>query len=754
MAAAAPVAPPPLTTRTSTAKGHTRLRANHGGEDGRAPPSPGYEPTSPMKQAAAATTTNPSAARPQPRPSRPPTADFLSDKTTAALIRRTLCPQASLDRGRTAPAPIEDLLPPLTSRNDVDLQLYALISIILRESVQNWYGKITPDETFVAEIVQIIAHVTRALEQRLRKVDLESLLFDELPDLLDAHVRSYRIAKHASAARPPLESSLREVYHSLWPLPALSPVPHRKDGVSDQEQNENELAYRQLLVQGVLALLLPTEDLQNECLVAIVGQILSELIIGNLMIAKLSQPWLLWEIFIILTRLGQKQQSSARQQDLEPGSGGKANIPESKRHGSILTSLFWSIMQSLFVMLNIGRLLFSTVALSRSLPPRTSFQSHTPKSTLRPDGKPYAASISSDVYAATPDVPVASFAIWSCLGNLIEVQTRMPWLGGALALLQWGGLSGPGKVANVDGVLDRLMSHCIQTYMLAPDHLPPLLRSIRGALFPNNAPGTSTLTPPSSDEELAALKRRCARAIWGAVPKRVGRLYYGASAWAWLRSPLSISKHGGGQLQQPSAVAAANEMRSDPLQKTNSAFQAEVDPNGTRVDLGLGSGRTQDNDQQQQQHGIAHVGDAVAAGAATAHVTLANNAAAHRRARPTRQQSSISSSATAEATPSPNQPTSNTPGRPTPGMAHPSKKIIDHAGSGRGSAAAAEKEAQEEDPETERAIMEIESGILDLFSDPYCNKHLLYGVLELILVRLMPELTERGVVDLLEERLA
>jgi hypothetical protein len=81
-------------------------------------------------------------------------------------------------------------LPPLTSRNDVDLQLYALIAIILREYVQKWYNKITPDETFVAETVQIIAHCTRALEQRLRKVDLESLLFDEIPDLLDKHVNS------------------------------------------------------------------------------------------------------------------------------------------------------------------------------------------------------------------------------------------------------------------------------------------------------------------------------------------------------------------------------------------------------------------------------------------------------------------------------------------------------------------------------------------------------------------------------------
>jgi hypothetical protein len=79
-------------------------------------------------------------------------------------------------------------LPPLTSRNDVDLQLYAFIAIIIRDYVQTWYGKITPDESFVTEIVQIIAHCTRALEQRLRKLDLEALLFDELPELLGRHV--------------------------------------------------------------------------------------------------------------------------------------------------------------------------------------------------------------------------------------------------------------------------------------------------------------------------------------------------------------------------------------------------------------------------------------------------------------------------------------------------------------------------------------------------------------------------------------
>lgn len=122
-----------------------------------------------------------------PRSTNP--AEFLSDRATSQLIRRVLCPQSAPDRGKATPPPINEILPPLTSRNDVDLQLYAIISIVLRDFVQTWYNKITPDEAFVAEVVQIIAHCTRAMEQRLRQVDMESLLFDELPDLFDKHVQ-------------------------------------------------------------------------------------------------------------------------------------------------------------------------------------------------------------------------------------------------------------------------------------------------------------------------------------------------------------------------------------------------------------------------------------------------------------------------------------------------------------------------------------------------------------------------------------
>lgn len=54
--------------------------------------------------------------------------------------------------------------------------------------------------------------------------------------------------------------------------------------------------------------------------------------------------------------------------------------------------------------------------------------------------------------------------------------------------------------------------------------------------------------------------------------------------------------------------------------------------------------------------------------------------------------------------------------------------------------------------DNEVRVQEVEEA-LDIFGDSYLNKHLLYGVVELILVRLLPELGERGVEELLAERL-
>ncbi|KAK5048842.1 hypothetical protein LTR16_010999, partial [Cryomyces antarcticus] len=158
--------------------------------------------------------------------------------------------------------------------------LYALIAVVAKEFVHGWYSNITPDHTFVDEIVRIIAHCTRALEQRLRKADLEALLLDEIPDAITAHVHAYGVSRQ-SLHPGRFTSDPRLTYHTLRPHPALSPNPVETDPATVLEQQQNEAAWRRLLVEGILAVLLPTEDLENGCLRTLVTEVLSEMVIGN-----------------------------------------------------------------------------------------------------------------------------------------------------------------------------------------------------------------------------------------------------------------------------------------------------------------------------------------------------------------------------------------------------------------------------------------------------------------------------------------
>lgn len=409
--------------------------------------------------------------------------DPTSDKATAAFIRRTLCSHNVLlgngEKGRSTPRPIEDVLPPLTSSNAVDLQLYGVISVIIKEFVQTWYSKITPDQVFVNEVIQIIAHCTRGLEQRLRKVDLESLLLDEIPELLESHLRSFRIAKRQATSYDSLISDPRTIYHTLHPHPALSPVPTDMIPASVVEQRESESAWRQLLVHGVLALLLPTEDLENGCLRALVAEIFAEMILGNGISGKACEGWVLWEG---ITRIAEVLQTDAtKEKDSQSeGSNGEQSLTRLERYGLLphegteaisterldaeqqrprhslasTVGLFWAVVQYAFMAFTAARAVILCIATSSSLPSRyvTSEQSsgqalgqlQMPQTETTTSRRPLGAKR-----------PVVSMALWSCAAQVVELDSRMPWLSGFTSMLHRGALVGPGRVGETDGVLDR-----------------------------------------------------------------------------------------------------------------------------------------------------------------------------------------------------------------------------------------------------------------------------------------------------------
>ncbi|EAS32895.3 PXA domain-containing protein [Coccidioides immitis RS] len=354
--------------------------------------------------------------------------DFTSERATRALILRVLCAQVpghgSEQRDRGTPRPLEEILPPLTSSNEVDLQLYALIAIIMKEFVYLWYSKITPDHSFTEEIIQVIAHCTRALEQRLRQIDIHALVLDEIPSLIEAHVIAYRMAdQSAMAARS--QAQFRIAYHALNPHPALSPVPSVSNPASVVEQQERESIYRQMLAQGILAVLLPTEDLENVCLRTLVGDILADLLLGEIVGGKVAEGWFIWEV---ITKLAGElrpgpEEANTEMEDTEMSQPGRVGLLSTRTDtGPIASPSSFMPVRGL-------------VPETTSKTPATETQSLSSSSTVR--------------------LPILKYRIFGMAARLVDVSRRMPWLGGSLALVQHVLLSGPGRLGETDGAIDR-----------------------------------------------------------------------------------------------------------------------------------------------------------------------------------------------------------------------------------------------------------------------------------------------------------
>jgi hypothetical protein len=83
------------------------------------------------------------------------------------------------------------------------------------------------------------------------------------------------------------------IYHALRPHHALTPIPDSPDELADQQENES--AWCQMVVNRALALLLPYDEHQNPCLQVLVSEILSEMIFHNGICGKACEGWLIWE---------------------------------------------------------------------------------------------------------------------------------------------------------------------------------------------------------------------------------------------------------------------------------------------------------------------------------------------------------------------------------------------------------------------------------------------------------------------------
>ncbi|KAI5268980.1 hypothetical protein E4T47_07392 [Aureobasidium subglaciale] len=390
-----------------------------------------------------------------------------SDEATVAFIKRTLCAQQLTgpegNRARNISKPLSELLPPLTSSNQVDLQLYALISIIIKDFVQAWYSRITPDQEFTDQVVHIIAHCTRALEQRIRAVDLEALLLDELPELVNVHVTAYRTA-YSGSHTSLLVADPREIYHAINPHPALSPVPFEPESLASLDQVENEAVWRQLLIQGVLSHLLPPEDLSNPSLKVLVTEIFSELIIGRGVCGNICEGWFIWDIVTkVLALLRPPEPDVPQQPPASPNrlekfglladdsdDGDETPIVTRRTPMDTLSGVFWQVMQYAFLTFTTIRVLLTALSDAASLPARANSKEELTHGDLDKGG-----SIRQQSTYDSNTRPILGMSLWSCCSHLLSLDLQMPWLTTMGAYIQWLLICSSWKVGYTNSRLDR-----------------------------------------------------------------------------------------------------------------------------------------------------------------------------------------------------------------------------------------------------------------------------------------------------------
>jgi hypothetical protein len=228
--------------------------------------------------------------------------------------------------------------------------------------------------------------------------------------------------------------------------------------------------YRQLLVQGALAVLLPTEDLQNSCLRTLVSDIVADVILGQSISGKVCEGWFLHETCIkivemIMSRIEPKAKGEKIEHDtrsrlekygLLSTTDGESPPHLSDNNQSLILALFWRVLQYAYLFFLFVRFVVLGLFRARSLPSRGhSLQSSPPSPIAKIGGTPSTPSKSWSTSPAPPQRPILEYRLFSLISTLLDLSTRMPWLTGLLSLSKYGILTGTGRVRAADNLLEK-----------------------------------------------------------------------------------------------------------------------------------------------------------------------------------------------------------------------------------------------------------------------------------------------------------
>lgn len=226
-----------------------------------------------------------------------------------------------------------------------------------------------------------------------------------------------------------------------------------------------ECAYRQLLVQGALAVLLPTEDLQNGPLRTLVNDVVADLIIGQAIANKVCQAWFLHDaitkvVAAINSTMRPKVDGTELHDDAKSrlekfgllSSQHKSNDLYSPNFNqSRVATWFWRFLHYAYIAFLLMRSVWTEFQSIRTHP-----EMHR---RLLPSSPRVGTTLQAELHGPNQEgsnlQPVLSFSIFSLTSTFLKMAERMPWMEGIINFWQHILLNGPGHIMQYDSLIDR-----------------------------------------------------------------------------------------------------------------------------------------------------------------------------------------------------------------------------------------------------------------------------------------------------------
>ncbi|KAJ2012191.1 hypothetical protein GGI14_005903, partial [Coemansia sp. S680] len=158
----------------------------------------------------------------------------------------------------------------VTTSAKVNQAVSRLVSLIMRDFVQEWYEKVTDDREFLGEVSSQIMLVVNEIEKRCRQVDWVEFILFELPDIVHLHIKdSHQCMARLGTVYVGRETSIEAIFQSMQPHVALAMAA------------DSELAYLRRLSSELLQVFMPPEAQNDEVVHHLMREILACAVLRN-----------------------------------------------------------------------------------------------------------------------------------------------------------------------------------------------------------------------------------------------------------------------------------------------------------------------------------------------------------------------------------------------------------------------------------------------------------------------------------------